>query len=735
MLHMFKRPAVDVPAAATGKVRFFIDADGIPRGRDQTGALLDFGGVPGPAGATGPAGPTGATGPAGPPGPPGAGGDEINAANYGFDYLATAAVNTTALQNAINAAVALGRRAVIIESASPVVTPGLDRCRFLPASINWNLPMTYIIRSGLQPIDEPIRFAIGKVVVRGEYDDTPGVPFQAAMAPRIHAPQTAAGAPIAGKDTLQFIYTPSSRCDRIFASANENAVALYSWNNTNFNMQSTTLDCGGTTNSYSMVIDRGFWCGYDECTFLGNGVPDAGAKNVLITQTDRFQAIFGTENGAGFQQFTNLTGSHSGITIGAVAVPSGDMPVVDFPFGQIYVDNFSIESHDGPIIRTVSEVFPVQSCEFSRLYTIDAAAATAAGLTVSFEGSLTAADLIFDHVPFFRSEGVCKGLVVRGGNHETNSLINDKLQDKEMRTYGGVTKSQQRYRGASDGFTRVPPGTNLPCQATPAAFVGPGTVTPGQVGIDGTTSASRLTSGGVAPVETSFTISGSQTGPAMPIGTIVLAGVWVRAENADDLHFAVGSGKSQFAINEGFGTLFESLGGADGPPIPVLVEREIWAEEPGFGWCLLAIAAVARTNNGFGITSLGSSLNLSGLAADNSILVDRPFLIVLPPGTTRGEAQRLLYDMTKLVPQAPTGSVAIHADQKAYFGHDTGMGRSAANVLTMEAGDSFGVDGTWNGGTLRLGTYYLWVDATGDLRIKNGAPANDTDGTVVGTQT
>lgn len=34
-----------------------------------------------------------------------------------------------------------------------------------------------------------------------------------------------------------------------------------------------------------------------------------------------------------------------------------------------------------------------------------------------------------------------------------------------------------------------------------------------------------------------------------------------------------------------------------------------------------------------------------------------------------------------------------------------------------------------------LGTNHLWVDSTGDLRIKNGQPSSDTDGTVVGTQT
>lgn len=35
---------------------------------------------------------------------------------------------------------------------------------------------------------------------------------------------------------------------------------------------------------------------------------------------------------------------------------------------------------------------------------------------------------------------------------------------------------------------------------------------------------------------------------------------------------------------------------------------------------------------------------------------------------------------------------------------------------------------------LRLGNYYFWVDSSGRLRIKNGAPSSDTDGTVVGTQ-
>lgn len=41
----------------------------------------------------------------------------------------------------------------------------------------------------------------------------------------------------------------------------------------------------------------------------------------------------------------------------------------------------------------------------------------------------------------------------------------------------------------------------------------------------------------------------------------------------------------------------------------------------------------------------------------------------------------------------------------------------------------------WNASHHRIGSYHLWVDSSGRLRIKNGAPASDTDGTVVGAQT
>jgi len=43
-------------------------------------------------------------------------------------------------------------------------------------------------------------------------------------------------------------------------------------------------------------------------------------------------------------------------------------------------------------------------------------------------------------------------------------------------------------------------------------------------------------------------------------------------------------------------------------------------------------------------------------------------------------------------------------------------------------------DDDWDDQPVIIGSYYLWVDSTGDLRIKSSAPSSDTDGTIVGTQ-
>ncbi|TNJ63750.1 hypothetical protein FE784_23815 [Paenibacillus hemerocallicola] len=41
------------------------------------------------------------------------------------------------------------------------------------------------------------------------------------------------------------------------------------------------------------------------------------------------------------------------------------------------------------------------------------------------------------------------------------------------------------------------------------------------------------------------------------------------------------------------------------------------------------------------------------------------------------------------------------------------------------------IGGTWNGPHLIMGTYHLWIDATGALRTKNGVPTGDLDGNPV----
>lgn len=61
---------------------------------------------------------------------------------------------------------------------------------------------------------------------------------------------------------------------------------------------------------------------------------------------------------------------------------------------------------------------------------------------------------------------------------------------------------------------------------------------------------------------------------------------------------------------------------------------------------------------------------------------------------------------------------------------DTSFIRSEANTGGMAAGDSFKVDGTWNGGHLILGVYHIWIDASRNVRIKRGIPVSDTDGSI-----
>jgi hypothetical protein len=74
----------------------------------------------------------------------------------------------------------------------------------------------------------------------------------------------------------------------------------------------------------------------------------------------------------------------------------------------------------------------------------------------------------------------------------------------------------------------------------------------------------------------------------------------------------------------------------------------------------------------------------------------------------------------------PGGSTAV----------SSGLEHVSTDLLGTIAGDSLraGSTGAWNAGHLLIGAYHLWVDGSGRLRIKSGAPSSDTDGTIVGAQ-
>jgi len=142
--------------------------------------------------------------------------------------------------------------------------------------------------------------------------------------------------------------------------------------------------------------------------------------------------------------------------------------------------------------------------------------------------------------------------------------------------------------------------------------------------------------------------------------------------------------------------------------------------------------------------------NYARIILDNNVLEGATYLIRMNPtrydyiqeydtGTSNyvnaypSNSQRIsindtIYDVdAATIRQCRLDNVRAFRSRSEYYSE--GRGR-------FDSGDGLQlVASNWNYNPLRLGAYYLWVDATGDLRIKSGAPAFDTDGTVVGTQT
>jgi hypothetical protein len=84
-----------------------------------------------------------------------------------------------------------------------------------------------------------------------------------------------------------------------------------------------------------------------------------------------------------------------------------------------------------------------------------------------------------------------------------------------------------------------------------------------------------------------------------------------------------------------------------------------------------------------------------------------------------------------LTGQNATSSFASTGGDINLLGGTGSVSNASGNVVIK---DTAGNGGAWNNSHAVLGAYHLWVDSTGRLRIKSGAPTSDTDGSIVGTQ-
>lgn len=166
-----------------------------------------------------------------------------------------------------------------------------------------------------------------------------------------------------------------------------------------------------------------------------------------------------------------------------------------------------------------------------------------------------------------------------------------------------------------------------------------------------------------------------------------------------------------------------------------------------YGVALQNAAAVVETNGVWGTNATalwylapGATLQQGNVgttlpAVDNALDMGRVARRWRNVNSLRHEVYAATSDSQ---PRARLGSTVGGAELSFGPGGSTSadwrMARGSANRMDLDAGDSLKVDGTWNGGKFQFGSYHLWVDATGVLRIKSGAPTSDTDGTIVGTQ-
>lgn len=118
----------------------------------------------------------------------------------------------------------------------------------------------------------------------------------------------------------------------------------------------------------------------------------------------------------------------------------------------------------------------------------------------------------------------------------------------------------------------------------------------------------------------------------------------------------------------------------------------------------------------------GTTQSIVGNSAQGRLTVNAGTVWIAPTGGTLR------------VIDADNATTTVVVQNSAGEGKIRTIGNNIELVPPVAAGAVKAGGGAWNSAPLLLGSYYLWVDGSGNLRIKSSAPASDTDGTVVGSQ-
>ena len=177
---------------------------------------------------------------------------------------------------------------------------------------------------------------------------------------------------------------------------------------------------------------------------------------------------------------------------------------------------------------------------------------------------------------------------------------------------------------------------------------------------------------------------------------------------------------------------------------------------PKAGWLAWVIdEADLYTFAGGGWIGFRSTLtalqNLTRLGLGTSADADNPFAAKLNKAlwTAKGAGEGGSGDLRYTLNKEGAGNVLSFLFQTAYSGRaELGLtgdddvhlkvsadgGTWRESLRADRATGDLVLGGAWNGPHLRLGSAHLWIDAAGRLRTKASAPAGDTDGAIVGTQ-